>query len=467
MRTRVGLVLAAGVAFLVAVALLATGGEDGYLVRAEFVDAGGVRKNSDVKVGEVPAGRIVAVDLTKGDSALVTMRLDKGVGPIGAGAVARSRPVNLLGEKYVDLDVGDQRRPLKSGATIPSSQTDSAVELDDVLNTLQPDTRAALRVLINEAGVSLSGRGNDFNRLLAQLPGGLHEATRFLDTMSRDTDRLEALIVDGDRVLEPIAGRRDDLGRLVERADAALATVAERRADLGRTLATAPGALRQLRTSLTQLQRAGEALRPAAANLRLTAVPLADTLKRVPAFAEDARGTLEAARKVAPALGRLGREGTRPVRQLRTTLDRLGRFAGDLAPTISTLDEGAMKELVRFMNNWSTLTQTRDGIGHIFRVRLVVGPEFFTRDGTPEAQPAKRGGTKQRPGPAKATAPQPSKPAKPTGGTPAPARTPVLPKVLLDPPKSVQDVLDGVLGSRSERQPPVDVPSLLNRLLGN
>lgn len=472
---------ALGLVALVLGGILALGGsDDGYIVKAAFDDAGGVRKNSDVKIGEVPAGRIIGVELGEGDRAIVTMKLDDGVGPIGAGATARSRPVNLLGEKYVDLDPGDLKRRVDSGTTIPTTRTATAVELDDILNIAQPGTRARLRILINEAGIALAGRGTDFNKLLEELPSGLDEAATFLDAMSRNTKVLTNLVDESDRVLGALTPKRESLGEFVQSAHDALAVTASRRAALGRTLAAAPGGLSELQRTLGQLQKTAADLRPAAANLRRTAAPLATTLRQLPAFARDARQTLTAATRVAPALERLGRQGSPTVRRLRPTLEQLSTFARQSQPVSAELAGGAMRNLVRFMNNWASITTLEDGISRVFRVRLYAGPDTLTGD-----KPGARRRAKVKPK-ARRDAGTPTAPAAPDrdAGPTAPVlklprlpdlpRIPDISKVLGEAPKEalegVTPLIDGVTGKHPQRgdtqDDSQDVLRLLDYLFG-
>lgn len=469
------------VAFAAGGLLLFGGSDDGYVVKAEFDDAGGVRKNGDVKIGEVPAGKVTGVDLGKGDRAIVTMKLDDGVGPIGAGATAHSRPVNLLGEKFVDIDPGDLKRPLRSGTVITRDDTDTAVELDDILNTLQPGTRARLRILVNEAGIALAGRGADFNHLLEELPSGLDESAKFLDAMSSDTQRLERLVDNGDRVLASLARRREDLGRFVESADGALTVTASRRAALNRTLVAAPGGLAELRRTLDELRAAGDDLRPAARNLRTTAGPLAGTLRQLPGFANDARQTLDAATEVAPALNRLGTQGTPTVRRLRPTVENLARFATEMQPISEELGDNGLKQLLRFMNNWASLTKLKDGLGHVFRVRLLLGPDALTSDKPKSLLPATR--SKQRTAKA-APAPQAqpeapkapaAKPKLPELKLPNLPKIPDVPKLVGEAPKKILDAVPGVTNgllkqdrqSRQTQEDPQDALRLFDYLFGN
>lgn len=448
-----------------------TGRDDGYRVKVEFADAGGVRKNSEVKISEAPAGKVVKVDLTKHDTAMITLKMDEGAWPIGAGATARSRPVNLLGEKYVDLRPGDLKRPVPSGTVIPNSKTGTAVEIDDVLNTLDPSVRARMRILINEAGVSMGGRGADFNQLLSVLPHAMDEGSDFLSQMAKDTGKLDDLVAKGDRVLAAVAGRKEDFGRFVESADDALAVTAGQRRRLERTVASAPAALRRLRGTLGQLGAASQALRPAAANLTRTAAPLASTLEQLPAFADDTKETLAVARQVAPALTRLGTEGSPTVKRLGPTLDRLSTFATALSPNVDTFDDGGAKNIVRWATNWANVTQLEDGIGHIFRDRVFVGRDFFS---LPNPAIARKSAVKKARPSQPAASPAKVQPAAPPAAqtTPKLPTIPVLPEVL----PQVVGAVDGVLkklvppapatGADGGRKGDQDALGLFDYLLG-
>ncbi|MGE4426183.1 MAG: MlaD family protein [Solirubrobacteraceae bacterium] len=344
----------------------------GYVVRAEFEDAAGLRRNSAVKVGGVAGGRVTGVGLSDRDTAIVTLRLDDAAQPVGAGATARARPVNLLGEKFVDLDPGDVHRPAPSGTTIPARRTGSPVELDDVLNALAPDVRGRLRILINEAGVALAGRGADFNSLLQHLPPALDELDQTVTDLGRDTARMRHLIDAGERVASAVDRRRDDLVSLIDEAAGALRVTATRRTALGATIERAPAALRQLQRTVTTLADSTDGLVPAARRLRATAPALRETLARAPGFARDASGTLTTAVTVAPTLTDLGRDGTGPVRRLEPLMSDLTRFSDQLDPVTRTLDR-TIADALGFVHGYARAQQQRDGLGHVLRLRLIVG----------------------------------------------------------------------------------------------
>lgn len=363
-------------ALVVAVLLLGGSGDDGYIVRAEFRDTNGLRKNSDVKIGGVPGGKIAEIDLTPQDTAVVTMKLKDGAVPIGAGATADSRPVNLLGEKYVDLRPGDLRKPVQGGTTIPLARTSTPVELDEVINTLDPTTRGRLRVLINEAGVGLQGRGTDLNALLDRMPPSLREGRELLGSFAADTTRLKRLASTGDRVLASFADGGDRLADLVRQGQRALEVTAKNREKLGQSIDQAPATLNQLNATLTTLDSASARLKPAAAEIRRTAPPLADTLQRLPDLEDNAKPTLAKVEDVSPALSRLGRGSTPVIRELRLPARELQRFSTVFDPLSTTLDTQT-RPLLRLMEGWTRTIQGRDNAGHLFRTEAVLDEQLM------------------------------------------------------------------------------------------
>lgn len=382
---------ALGAAIAVVVYLvLSAGGAGGYTVRAAFHDVDGLRVGSTVKVDGVPAGIVSSLRVTRSDIAIATLTLDPAAAPVGAGASVEVRPTDLLGEHYAQLNVGDPKRPLRSGTLIPLTRTSVPVELDQILNTLNTDTRTRLRILINEAGIALAGRGADFNALLGALPPNLGQAQAMLEQISSENTTLQNLIDEGDRVTVAVNGKRDQLGTLIATADHALGAVAARQAQLGSTIQGAPGALSQLHATLSRLGAASQAIIPAANALEQTAAPLTSTLRELPPFAQASNATLVTARRVAPALVRLGRGARQPLVALRPTANSLRAIAASARPILSMLDARAIRDALWFVENWALALKGRDDLGHFVGADLefdssifISALDSFTNDGGP------------------------------------------------------------------------------------
>jgi virulence factor Mce-like protein len=369
-------IAALGAAVVAVAAIVLTGGGDGYTIRAEFKDVGGLRKNSSVKVAGVPAGKVTDIEVTPRDTAIATLRIDNSAAPIGRGASVNVRPTDLLGERYAELSQGDTSKPMASGSLISIRRTGVPVELDDILNTLDPDTRTRLGILINELGVGLDGRGTDLNKLLATLPPSLQQTRALIDQVRSQNAALEQAIVKGDRITASVNGKRDDLGALIDQADGALATVAQKRHALGATIQNAPGGLAALRTTLGHLDTASVTLRPAAADLQRAASPLNETLRALPRFADEATPTLKTATSVAPQLTRLGQKATPTIRRLQPTAKALDDTLVPAQPALSHMTRRGTDDLLYFISNMTRGLQGRDGLSHFIGAKFYLNSEY-------------------------------------------------------------------------------------------
>jgi phospholipid/cholesterol/gamma-HCH transport system substrate-binding protein len=372
---RIASLVALVVVIVAAVVLI--GGSDGdrYVVRAELANADGLRSKAAVKISGVPGGTIKDVKITSRDTALVTMELDEGAGPIGRDASLTVRPTDLLGERFADLHPGNLKNPAQSGSQIPLSRTGSSTDLDELLDMLDADTRTRLGILVNEMGIGFTGRGGDLADLLRRMPRSLGKSRRLIASVAAENAKLKRLIEQGDRVASSVEGRRDQLGEFVDSASAAFRALGDSRRDLSATVANAPAGLAALQDTLGRLRRASVSLRPAAKQLNRVAQPLTSTLRALEPFAASAAPTFRKARQVAPSLQRLGVGATPHVRRLAPTARQLRRILQDAVPSIDQLDRRAMKDLLWFIQNWSLALRGRDNLGHFLGGKMQVSTD--------------------------------------------------------------------------------------------
>jgi phospholipid/cholesterol/gamma-HCH transport system substrate-binding protein len=350
---------------------------DRYVVRTEFPNAAGLRSGFNVTLGGVKVGTVTDVQLTKRDTALATLELQPAAAPVGRDAGASIQPSNLLGEKVVALAPGDLRHPAPSGSLIPANRTSTPVELDDVLDTLNSQTRLALATFFVEQGDALVGRTGDLAATLERLPPTLDDAHRLIAELGTGNRALGELIDRSDRILASSARERGSLGRFVDSAAGALDTLASRSAGLAATVRNTPDTLAQLRTSLAALERAAKPLIPAARGLRATAPALTSTLHELPPFAAAAKPTLAQLRAAAPDLQRLAGEATPVVRRLVPASQQLTAFARGSDSATKVLDQG-IDDALGMGEGWARAIQGRDGIGHYFRLDIKFSPRVVT-----------------------------------------------------------------------------------------
>jgi ABC-type transporter Mla subunit MlaD len=130
-------------------------------LHAVFTNAPPIQKNSAVRIAGVDVGKVSKVEPVDGDSpgVRVTMKLENEALPIHEDAQVEIRErIFLEGNVFLNIKPGSPSAPeLDDGDTIPVSQTSAPVQLDQVLGTLQTDTRKNLRDLLVGYGEALNG----------------------------------------------------------------------------------------------------------------------------------------------------------------------------------------------------------------------------------------------------------------------------------------------------------------------
>jgi ABC-type transporter Mla subunit MlaD len=339
------LLLVAVIAYLSTTALSGSPFSSHYEVRMPLPADGPVLRDGDpVRVAGRRAGQVRHVEVAAdGRTGVATLTLTDG--KVGPGAGARVRLKGLAGSTYVELQRGDTRRPLPSGATLAAARVHGAPQLSDVVAAFDRQTRGALARTITATGTALGGRGTELNRTLATLPDALTRATPLLRALVPERGAVSGLVDAVDRVADAAAPAGSTaLGDLLPAARAVLQATGAASGDLGATLAALPAAERQLARTLPRADALLDDVRAAAVRLR----PGVDALRTaLPAVlrVEDRRAGLG-------RLAALGRTATPVVRatlpvvlQLRGSATALSAVATPVAK-LSTDLVPYRKELV-------------------------------------------------------------------------------------------------------------------------
>ena len=129
----------------------------GYRLKAVFSTAVNIRPKSPVRIAGVDVGKVSSI-ARDGSAGVVTMEIASNGLPIHADATAKIRPrIFLEGNWFVELQPGSpSARTLSSGSTLPITQTSDPVQLDQVLDALNSDTRANLQDFLIGYGDALT-----------------------------------------------------------------------------------------------------------------------------------------------------------------------------------------------------------------------------------------------------------------------------------------------------------------------
>ncbi|MGB2712018.1 MAG: MlaD family protein [Conexibacter sp.] len=131
----------------------------GYRLHAVFESSNSLRPGSPVRIAGVNVGKVESVGRYKDtDLSEVTMQLEDRALPVHTDATLKIRPrIFLEGNFFVDLRPGSPSAPeIEEDGTIGPTQTSRPVQLDELLTSLQSDTRADLQKLLVEYGISLN-----------------------------------------------------------------------------------------------------------------------------------------------------------------------------------------------------------------------------------------------------------------------------------------------------------------------
>jgi virulence factor Mce-like protein len=212
-----GLAAALVVVALLVVALVAPGvrGRPGHSLTILLPEsAAGLVPGSDVLEAGAQVGTVSSIEPTAGGHARIVVDVADASWPLHQGATAGIRPRSLLGEKYVYLQDGPRNAPVyRASKPLQAGQSGVPVELDTFLNSLDPDTRAATRSLLNDLGAGLAGTGADLNQAIAAARSNLENLATTGKTLSNRDPDLDRILVGLDGVLGKLT-QNDQLTQL-------------------------------------------------------------------------------------------------------------------------------------------------------------------------------------------------------------------------------------------------------------
>jgi phospholipid/cholesterol/gamma-HCH transport system substrate-binding protein len=128
-----------------------------YELHAVFENAANIRKDSPVRIAGVNVGKVVSTR-SVGDVSEVTFTVNDSGQPIHDDAQVEIRPrIFLEGNFFLDVKPGSPSAPdLPDGGTVPITQTSTAVQLDQILTSLQAPDRENLQKLLSGYGTALN-----------------------------------------------------------------------------------------------------------------------------------------------------------------------------------------------------------------------------------------------------------------------------------------------------------------------
>ena len=291
-------------AVVVAIVLLSSDTDPTYKLR--FQTAGQLVKGDEVQVGGRGVGSITDIKLTRDNQAEVTIEM-REFAPLHEGTTGVIRATSLSGiaNRYISLDLGPNSAPeLKDGATIPAARTTTAVDLDQLFNTLDPKTRQGLQDVVQGSAEQYQGKAKETNQSFKYLNPFISTTDELVREANRDNDSLTRFIVESSALVTALAERRDDLSSLVANANATAGAIANENTAFANALEVLPTTLRRGNTTFVNLRSTLDDLDVLVDESKPVAPRLAPFFRELRPLVAAARPTIADLRKLVRQPGR-------------------------------------------------------------------------------------------------------------------------------------------------------------------
>jgi phospholipid/cholesterol/gamma-HCH transport system substrate-binding protein len=296
--TVIGRVVAVvAIAIVVVGLVLLLGGGDDYEVTAEFENASQLVKGNEVVVGGTPVGTVKEIELGEEGEALVTFSVSDDYAPLrrGTSATVRSPSLSQIAGRQIQLTLpaesaaGDD---IETGGELTRSETVSAVDLDELFNTLDPQTIRDFKHVIQGFELSYEGVGAQANRGLKYLNPFLSTSRRVFGELASDQRAFENLIVDTSRLSGALASRSPELSALIANLNSMMNAIGDRKEALAASISLLPDFMRDANTTFVNLRAALDDLDPLVSASKPAAEELGPFLTQLRAAAADAVPTV-------------------------------------------------------------------------------------------------------------------------------------------------------------------------------
>ena len=292
---RVAALAAVAIAIVAVVVILLSGGSS-YQVKAIFTNASQLVPGDQVQVAGNSVGSVSKITLTPSGQAELTLTINNSTyQPLHQGTDATVRLTSLSGiaNRYVDLRLGSgTAAKIPNGGVIPTSDTTSAVDFDQLFNTLDGPTRKGLQNVIQGSAAQYANAGQKAQAAWQYLNPAVASSSLLFRELNRDTSKFTNFIVKSGNLVSDIAQRQSDLSGLVQHLNTTTQALAAQHTALGQSLQRLPGFMRLANTTFVNLRSALDDLQPLVDASKPVAPKLQKLLEQLKPLAQDSVPTV-------------------------------------------------------------------------------------------------------------------------------------------------------------------------------
>jgi phospholipid/cholesterol/gamma-HCH transport system substrate-binding protein len=309
-------------------------GKDYVHVEAELETAQAVTpgQGQTVNIAGVEVGQISDVKLRDG-KAVIGMDIERKYTPIYNDATILLRPKTGLKDMVAEMDPGTKAAgELPEDRPIPASQTLPDVNLDEILSSLDGDTRDYLRLLLGDAAIGLRGNGRNLAQAIRRIEPTARYSRMLNEQLAKRRHNIKRVIHNFSLLVDELGHKDRQLGDFVENSNAVFATLASQDANLRASVRELPGALGATTTTLAKVDRLAKVLGPTLTDLDPGAQQLDNALQQLRPFLTTTTPILK--NQIRP----FTRAALPTVKQLRPALNDLAAATPDLTRSFKVVN---------------------------------------------------------------------------------------------------------------------------------
>jgi ABC-type transporter Mla subunit MlaD len=374
-----GVVVVAAV--VVAIILITGGGSsNGYVVRAIFDNGSFMVHGEQVRVAGANVGTIKAVKVSlpgeptaeedgklkdvPGKAILELEISNPSFQDFRRDASCEIRPQSLIGEKYVDCRPTLPRAPgekpppelrqIPSGEPgagqylLPLGQNSTSVD-PDLINDIQSLPYAQrFRLIFNELGAGLAGRGGDLEAAIKGANPTLRDVDKIFGELTEQKDQLAQLAADSQEILEPLNEESQHVVGFIAHAGEAAEASSKHGPELEAALQKFPTFLTEFRTTMNNLKEFSDAGTPLLEELGVAAPSLTNATKTLTPFSQATTVALK-------SLGKAGEESGPVFTEAEPVIRKASKLA--ISGEVSTKELARLFVSLKKTGGWDGLTE--------------------------------------------------------------------------------------------------------------
>ena len=262
------------------------------------------------------------------------------------------------------------------------NQTSVDPDLINDINTLPYAQR--FRLIFNELGAGLAGRGEDIEVLVKRANPVLRDVDRLFGILSAQRDELAQLASDSDAILTPLSRERRAFAGFFTNSGAAAEASAEKGPELEEALQKFPTFLAEFRQTMGSLKAFSDAGTPLFEDFGTAAPALTDATETLTPFSEALTVSLKSLGNAGEASGPIFAEADPVVKKARDLAKSGVQPTGDLAKLLVNLKQtGGWDGLTELIYGTAASLNGFDKYGHFGRTRVTLSNcfEYIARPG--------------------------------------------------------------------------------------